>query len=272
MAERTIGRLTGKFNDLVGQRDLTFGVGLFAVALALLLGASHALLPGHGKTVMAAYLAGREGSARTLCSSARPSPEPTPPACSCSDLALTLSASLAGDAVLGWMGVVSGLLVAALGAGLLRSAMRKRDRRSGHSHSHGHPMATRGGHSHEGGHRHERAEPTRVSRRGLVGLGVAGGLVPSPSALVVLLAAIALGRTIFGVVLVFTYGLGMAATLTVAGLVLVRVRDRLHARPAGRGRRLSRLGDGWVRAMPFATASLVVVVGIGLAGRSAGGI
>jgi ABC-type nickel/cobalt efflux system permease component RcnA len=85
-------------------------------------------------------------------------------------------------------------------------------------------------------------------------------LVPSPSALVVLLGAIALGRTAFGILLVFAYGLGMAATLTAAGLVLIRVRDRF----AGRFRILAR----WQVAAPSATAALIVVVGLGLAGRA----
>ena len=97
-------------------------------------------------------------------------------------------------------------------------------------------------------------------------MGVAGGLVPSPSALVVLLSAIALGRTVFGVVLVIAYGAGMAGTLTLAGVLLVRVRDRYaERRRAGRGSALVRR---WGRLAPFATASLVVIVGLGLAVRS----
>jgi nickel/cobalt transporter (NicO) family protein len=94
---------------------------------------------------------------------------------------------------------------------------------------------------------------------GLVGMGVAGGMVPSPSALVVLLGAVALGRTWFGVLLVLTYGLGMAATLTAAGLLLVQLSTRWAGRLTGG--RLS-------AATPVMTASLVVVVGLGLAARS----
>ena len=100
-------------------------------------------------------------------------------------------------------------------------------------------------------------------------MGVAGGLVPSPSALVVLLSAIALGRTVFGVVLVVAYGFGMASTLTLAGILLVRIRDRYQRRgDAGTGRARS-LARRWAFLAPIATAILVVVVGIGLALRSA---
>lgn len=89
-----------------------------------------------------------------------------------------------------------------------------------------------------------------------MGLGVAGGLVPSPSALVVLLGAIALGRTVFGVALVFCYGLGMAAALTAAGLLLVRLRPReILPRRVGR----------W---LPVGTAALIMLVGSVLALRS----
>ena len=93
-------------------------------------------------------------------------------------------------------------------------------------------------------------------------MGIAGGLVPSPSALIVLLSAIALGRTAFGVLLVFGYGLGMAATLTAAGLVLVRVRDRVQLRQ--RAGRTSRIATRWMQIAPFATAALVVLVGLGV--------
>jgi ABC-type nickel/cobalt efflux system permease component RcnA len=94
-------------------------------------------------------------------------------------------------------------------------------------------------------------------------MGVAGGLVPSPSALVVLLGAVALGRTAFGVLLVLFYGAGMAATLTAAGLLAVRLTQRWSVRLA-RQRMMQRLAG----ATPVVTAGLVVVVGVGLAARS----
>lgn len=102
-------------------------------------------------------------------------------------------------------------------------------------------------------------------------MGVAGGLVPSPSALVVLLGAIALGRTAFGVLLVLAYGLGMAATLTLAGLLLVRLRDRveagLKAAAADRWKRVRSLA----RYAPVGTSALVLAVGLGLTARAAMG-
>lgn len=96
-------------------------------------------------------------------------------------------------------------------------------------------------------------------------MGVAGGLVPSPSALVVLLASIGLGRTVFGVLLVVAYGLGMAATLTAVGLALVRMRDRLSRRLTTTGS--SDLLPRIARTAPLLTAALVLTVGLALVVR-----
>jgi len=106
------------------------------------------------------------------------------------------------------------------------------------------------------------------SRRGLIGMGVAGGLVPSPSALIILLSAIALGRTAFGAVLVLAYGLGMAVTLTLAGIALVVLRDRYQQRMQNSSGRIHSTIERWVAIAPYATATLVIVVGIGLTVRS----
>jgi ABC-type nickel/cobalt efflux system permease component RcnA len=85
--------------------------------------------------------------------------------------------------------------------------------------------------------------------------------VPSPSALVVLLGAIGLGHTWFGVLLVAAYGVGMAGTLTAAGLLLIRLRDRWAARPHRTLPRIAAL-------LPAGSAALVLCVGLGLAGRA----
>jgi nickel/cobalt exporter len=114
------------------------------------------------------------------------------------------------------------------------------------------------------------APPKPMSRRGLIGMGVAGGLVPSPSALVILLSAIALGRTAFGILLVIGYGLGMAATLTAAGILLVSLRERYQRRMRSAAGRARRFANRWVALAPYGTATLVLVVGLGLAIRGLG--
>ncbi|AJE83662.1 high-affinity nickel-transporter [Streptomyces albus] len=359
-----LGKVTGTFDSLVGRHELTFPLGLLALLLAVVLGASHAAMPGHGKTLMAAYLAGRRGTPRDAVTVGVTVTLTHTAGVLVLGLALPLSTGLAGEAVLTWLGLASGLLVTAIGAWLLHSALRGREAGHHHHHHHGpgghhhgpggHHHGPTGHHHGPGGHHHgpggphhhgpeghahhhgpeghahhhephahgsgdhdhahtphphdkvltipatapphpalsETAAPGETavltedppapprtpaakgartsSRRGLIGLGVAGGLVPSPSALVVLLGAVALGRTAFGVLLVLAYGLGMAGTLTLAGLLLVRLRDRLDARArlaAARLaplRRLARLG-------PVLTSCLVLVVGAGLTLRACAG-
>ncbi|MDX8035428.1 sulfite exporter TauE/SafE family protein [Lentzea sp. BCCO 10_0856] len=242
-----IGTATRAFTGLVGQRDLTPLIGVLAVLLSLLLGASHAALPGHGKTVIAAYLAGRAGTARDAVTVGATVTLTHTIGVLLIGLAISASSALAGESLLRALGIVSGVLVTAIGAFLLRSALHRQPVAVGRGHGHGHA------HGHGHGHSHG------VGRGGLIGMGVAGGLVPSPSALVVLLGAIALGRTWFGVLLVLGYGLGMATTLTIVGLLLVRLRDRLAS--------VERLRDRFT-ALPAITAGLVLVVGLGLTARA----
>ncbi|MFF0773577.1 nickel/cobalt transporter [Nonomuraea wenchangensis] len=228
------------FTGLIGSDALTLPLGLLAVGLAVVLGAGHALIPGHGKTVMAAYLAGRRGRPRDAVVVGATVTATHTAGVLVVGLALTAFTTLAGETVLSWLGVASGALIAVIGFRLLLNA---RHHHTGHGHGHGHSG----------------------KRAGLVGLGVAGGLVPSPSALIVLLGAVALGRTWFGVALVTAYGAGMAATLTVTGLLLVRLVDRLESRAAA-GRRLAARVSGLA---PLGTAAMVVLLGAGLALRSA---
>ncbi|MCX4682995.1 high frequency lysogenization protein HflD [Kitasatospora purpeofusca] len=346
-----LSSLDARLTELGAARRLTVPLGLLAVLLSIVLGAGHALLPGHGKTVMAAYLAGRRGSTRDAVTVGATVTATHTAGVLVIGLCLTAFSSLAGDVLLGWLGVVSGALVAVVGAGLLRDALRRsrsagahehhrhshedadiEPRRElahvsaspapieqhghheqheqhghhGHPHGHGHAHAAHShdhdhdhdhghshshdhhhphdhdhdhddphghGHSHHHGHRHglfggghhHHHDPAAPGRRSLIGLGIAGGLVPSPSALVVLLGAVALGRTLFGAALVLAYGLGMAATLTAVGLLLVRLGDRLTG--AADGPVVGRLR----RIAPYSallTALLILTVGVGLVVRS----
>jgi ABC-type nickel/cobalt efflux system permease component RcnA len=194
-------------------------------------------------------------------------------------LLLSTSTALVGERVLGWLGTASGALVVAVGAGMLVAARRghrhTRDHHHGHDH-HGHDHHDHD-HDHDHGHHHHHHHGRRGAgsgRLGLAGIGLAGGLVPSPSALVVLLGAIGLGRATFGVVLVLAYGLGMAATLTGAGLLLLLAGTGL-ARRAAEGRLAGplaaavRLGSRWPAAASRLTGLLVVVVGVGIGLRAA---
>ncbi|MFE3581221.1 nickel/cobalt transporter [Streptomyces vinaceus] len=324
-AGQATDRIKGWFDSLIARRELTVPVGLLALLLALVLGASHALLPGHGKTIMAAYLAGRRGTRRDAVTVGATVTLTHTAGVLVLGLALPTATHLAGETVLTWLGAASGLIVTAIGLWLLTAALRNKPAHGHHHHHHGSPHHHDHGHlhthDHHAGHDHRphaatggagrssarlpeardsttpapapsgagtvttlaAPEPhtlagphhthTHTSGRdrrrsaGLIGMGIAGGLVPSPSALIVLLGAVALGRTAFGVLLVIAYGLGMATTLTLAGLLLLHVKHRLQTRlRADRtrhlARRIARLG-------PLGTSVLVILVGLGLILRAA---
>jgi nickel/cobalt exporter len=248
-----------RFQHLAAGRHLTPIVAILAILVAILLGAGHAALPGHGKTVLAAYLAGKQGRPRDALVVGATVTMTHTGGVLVIGLLLSTSSMLAGDRLLGYLGLVSGLLVMAVGIGMLVGALRRRSRPHTHSHDHSHS------------HDHNSGRPSRLS---LAGIGLAGGLVPSPSALVVLLGAIGLGRVGFGILLVLGYGLGMAGALIGAGLLLVVVQRRVAA-AAGWSRLAQRFAPVAARlpaAAATLTAGLVVVVGLGLAVRAATGV
>jgi ABC-type nickel/cobalt efflux system permease component RcnA len=255
--------LTRAFTDLVAQRRFTVGFAAVALLIALALGALHALAPGHGKTIMAAYAAGHGRRARrdVLTLGVTVTATHTVGVLMLG-LLVASGTALAAGAVYAWLGIASGALVAAVGVTLLRRAVRTvraPDREHGHGHAHTHDQHV-----------------TAVPRRGGAALmGFAGGLVPSPSAVLVLVGAAAIGRAWFGVVLVLAYGAGLALTLILVGLLVVGSGLAL-------GRRLREFTDGpWpVRRMaillsgrrrallPLGSSAAVVMLGLGLVLRS----
>ena len=267
---RGVGGVTAFFTDFLGRKDLTVGFAVVSVLASLAFGVLHALAPGHGKTVMAAYLVGQRGTRRQALQLGAVVTFTHTASVLLLGALLALGTLAAPERAVPFTEVLSGLLLVGLGIYLLVLAVRKvRASAAGHSHDHAHDHE----HGHDHGHDHDPHEHSHggvthshaplpdgpLGWKALAGMGVAGGLVPSPSALIVLLGATALGRAWFGVVLVVVYGLGMAVTLTAAGLLLLRAQAVLDRRGwrLGRGRNLGRL-------LPVATAGVVVLVGVGL--------
>jgi nickel/cobalt exporter len=255
-----VDRATAAFTALIAERSRSSGFAVLAILLAVVLGGAHALAPGHGKTVMAAYLVGLRGTLRQAVTIGVTVTVTHTAGVLLLGLVLSTTRAVASERVYPWLGLASGLLLAAVGVGLLARS------RAGHLHGpgHDHPHDHHHDHPHDHGHgpSHRRDPGPPLGRRGLVVMGLAGGLVPSPSAVVVLLGGIALGRAWLGVTLVLAYGLGMAATLTGVGLLLARLRSRMDRRLRLPGGSLAaRLG----RRLPAVTASVIVLVGLGLA-------
>jgi ABC-type nickel/cobalt efflux system permease component RcnA len=339
---RGADRWTRALDSLVARHDLTVGFAALALLIAVVLGAMHALAPGHGKTLMAAVAAARGGRARMK--------DVLPLAASVTvthtlgvvALGLLVAAgSAAAPSVIAWLGIASGVMVTAAGVTLLRRALRTRahqhghthdhdhphphghphghdaeepeerslvlvaahaetapattqthphthapghthehDHAHGHDHDHGHDHKHEHGHTHDHGHPHPHDHPHALEHthggfththavaptlRGTILLGFAGGLVPSPSAVVVLVGAAALGQAWFGLLLVVAYGVGLALTLTAAGFAVVRlgsgVTRLLDRRPRLAASPMTALVR---RTAPLMSAFVVVALGAGL--------
>ena len=294
---RGVDRAGRAFTDLVARHDLTVGFALLAVGTAAVLGAFHALAPGHGKTVMAAYIVGQRGTFRQAALIGLAVTATHTAGIVVLGITLTTTTVLTPERLYPWLGLTSGLLLAGIGTTLVRRALADRRRRPGtvaaaatrdldpvtasepvlaaagarhghHDHDRHHDVGDAGAHSH-GGWSHVHAPiDLRLGWRSLLGIGFAGGLVPSPSALLVLLGAIALGRTWFGLLLVTAYGLGMATMLTTAGLVLLRARVWFERRAVRRTHASIRL-VAFARLAPIVTSATIIVVGLTLAVRAA---
>jgi nickel/cobalt transporter (NicO) family protein len=170
-------------------------------------------------------------------------------------LLVTVGSPVVPDRLYPWLKVLSGLLILVLGVALLRGALRGRTHSHDHDHGHGHSHA----HDHDS---HQRAGiPGRSS---VLSLGIAGGLVPSPSALILLLVAVQAGRPWFGAVAVLAFGAGMALTLAVVGLMAPGLMQRVESLTlrSGRWARTARIG------LSYGAASGVCLVGAGLVLRA----
>jgi ABC-type nickel/cobalt efflux system permease component RcnA len=246
-AERFGDRLTALVAD---RRPLSASLVASALLVALVLGAFHALTPGHGKTIVGAYLVGARVTWRHAVFLGLVVTATHTLGVYVLGLAtLVASAWVLPERLLPWMSAVSGLLVVAVGASLLRS--RLETALHGHTHDHGHHHD--GEHVH--GHSHVPPADMAPTARNLLALGVSGGILPCPSALVVLLGAIALGRAAFGLLLILAFSAGLAAVLTTIGLALVYARGLFDRLPI----------DGRVaRYMPVASAAVISLAGLAI--------
>jgi nickel/cobalt transporter (NicO) family protein len=228
------------FARLIGRDHLGFWVVLVALAAALFWGAAHALSPGHGKTVVTAYLVGRRGTPRhAVLLGLIVTATHTIGVFTIGFVTLALSQFIVPDQLYPWLNLASGLLVVSIGASVLFARWR-------HARAHSH------GHDHRHHHHHHQDQAATPSMRSLLAVGVSGGLLPCPSALVVLLAAISLHRIAFGLLLIVAFSAGLALSITVIGLVAVYAK-RMFARASF---------DGvLIRALPAVSAAVIVLAG-----------
>jgi nickel/cobalt exporter len=226
------------FAGLVDDR-LSPGVVALALLLALFWGAAHALSPGHGKAIVAGYLVGTRGTARhAALLGLTVTVTHTIGVFALGLVTLALSQFVVPEHLYPWLNLASALLVVGVGLAVLHA-------RFAHVRAHGH------GHAH---HHHDHHHEYEGGMRGLLATGISGGILPCPTALVVLLAAISLHRVGYGLLLIVAFSLGLAGAITGIGLVAVGAKSFLSRRSF----------DGrLVRVLP--TVSALVVLGLGIA-------
>jgi ABC-type nickel/cobalt efflux system permease component RcnA len=261
------------FTELVRRKDMSAGILAVAAVVAFGVGALHALEPGHGKTIVAAYLVGSRGTAiHALFLGLVVTVSHTAAVYLLGAVTLAASRFIVPERLFPWLGVASGLTIAALGFALFLRRYagdmhpHSHDHHHGHTHSHDDQHSDdhdhrRLGHRHAHddrrleGHRHQ--EPAPVSIAELMALGITGGIVPCPAALVVILSAIAVNRIGFGFFLIVAFSAGLAAVLITIGLLMVYAR-RFMSRLHGEGPLVTR----W---LPLASAAVVTVFGVAIA-------
>lgn len=247
-----------------------------AIALGLLiafaLGAAHALTPGHGKTVVAAYLVGSRGTMKHAAFLGAVVTLTHTIAVFALGLAtLFLFRFVVPEKITQILGVISGLSIVAIGAWMLYRRIRAKnhhhhhhDHGHHHHHDHGHQHGpVHHHHDHEHPHSHSHVPQGDISWASLLTLAISGGLVPCESALILLLGAIALGRAGLGLILVLAFSLGLASVLIALGVVVLYAKHLLPDNvKAGAG--------SWGRWVPVGSAAVVLGVGLLLTAVSAG--
>ncbi|HZG66274.1 MAG TPA: sulfite exporter TauE/SafE family protein, partial [Herpetosiphonaceae bacterium] len=277
-----VARPSDRFTALINTEQLS----PFALALTLLaalgLGAMHALSPGHGKTIVAAYLVGAHGTARhALFLGFTVTTTHTLGVFVLGLITLYASHFILPEQLYPWLSVISGIIVIGMGVTLLHQRLRGLRRPVPEDHTHEHDHLHEHAHAHDdhhhahdhhhthaaghvyGPHTHTHLPPgadgATVSWRSLLALGISGGLLPCPSALVVMLSAISLGRVGFGLLLIVAFSLGLAGVLTGVGILFVhggRWFSRLSRRQG-----LIRVGPS-LRFVPVLSALVVTTAGL----------
>ena len=264
-----------RFTQLMTTNRFGISFLIMAAAIAAGLGALHALEPGHGKTIVAAYLVGSKGTAyHAFVLGLIVTASHTAGVYVLGGVTLYASRYIVPEQLYAWLGAISGLLITALGCYLFLQRCTGLD--IGHSHGPGgyhHHFGHQHSHSHEEGHvythhghehRHPDAHPHEtnghVSFRQLLALGITGGIVPCPAALVVLLSAVALNRVGFGLFLIVAFSLGLAAVLIAVGMLMVYARQFTTE--------FRSEGPLFTRWLPLTSAAVIILLGLVIAVRS----
>ncbi|MEH2046154.1 nickel/cobalt transporter [Nostoc sp.] len=269
LSSRLDNALTGRSNDvftsLITQENHNFLTILIALAIAFLWGGLHALSPGHGKTIVGAYLVGSRSNAQhALFLGLIITITHTAGIFALGLVTLGTSKFILTEQLYPWLSVLSGVLVTVIGLNLFISRLQRTQVSHSHDHVHSHQHSHDLHHHHHHDHvhhEHSHLPPDGASMKwsSVLALGISGGLLPCPSALVVLLSAIAMGRVGFGLALVSAFSLGLAAVLTGIGLMLVYAKNQFEHLPLQIPR---------IKMLPVASALCITLIGLGITSQA----
>jgi nickel/cobalt exporter len=254
-----------KFTQSIAAQGLTPAVILLSLTSAFLFGALHALSPGHGKAMVAAYLVGTRGTAwHAVLLGLVVTLTHTLGVFALGLLTLSASRYIVPERLYPLISGASGAAVAMMGLGLLASRLSawRRSRTGAQDDNEEEESGGNGDEEAADEFRYQRREAGTVSLRTLIGLGITGGALPCPSALVVMLSAIALHRIAFGLLLIVSFSMGLAVVLTLLGLLVMRARGILERVPS-RG--------SWMAGLSVVSAGVVTAIGLALFVRALSG-
>jgi ABC-type nickel/cobalt efflux system permease component RcnA len=279
------GSIRERLRDMINNPRWDIKAVMATLLIAFILGGAHALTPGHGKTIVAAYLVGTKGRVRDAVLLGLIVTITHTSSVFLIGLGMLFASQyIMPQTLFPWLTALSGALVAGMGIWLL---VRRWSSPPGHSHSHGHDHPHHHDHDHVQPHDHAdhshhdhvhphhhgvpghhthgaevmegplRSKASEVSLGSLLSLGISGGLVPCPEALIVLLIAIALNRITLGLVILISFSVGLASVLVVIGILLVMAKP-LMTRFTGEGKFVNRY-------LPVASAAVITLLGCGIA-------
>ena len=223
--------------SLISKGTAGTGTGVVALLAALALGAAHALAPGHGKTIMSAYLVANRGTIRqALGMGLAVAISHTVGVLALGVATLLATRNFHPERIYPYLSAISGTIVLVIGVVLLVRSVRSWRHTPAHAHGHDHHHDHHHDHDHHHHHHHESPGlELSLGWKTFTALGLSGGLIPSASAVVLLLGAIHLGKIEFGLALIGAFGLGMAAAMVTVGLGLVAMTRFGLTRLSGKG-------------------------------------
>ena len=238
---------TGRLKALLAEQEMDLPMVMGALGIAFFLGAAHALSPGHGKALVGAYLvATRGGPIDAVVLGLLVTFSHVSSVILLGVVSLLASRYFIPEQVFPYLEIASALLILGLGIWMLTTRWaHARAHAHGAPHSHGPSIQREGG-------------PSGARWKEMISLGVSGGIVPCPSALAILLVALALQKVALGIGMIVVFSLGLAVVLVAVGLFLVWTRSFL--KPLGQDR-------SWLSWLPVASSLVIILIGVLMLGR-----